>query len=48
MELKESGKKALGIAVGVAVATGISLLIVYLANYGLSQYANYQAKNTTG
>lgn len=45
MELKEEGKKALGVAIGVAVVTGVALLLVYLGNYGFSQYTNYQGQS---
>jgi len=46
MDLKEEGKKGLGVIVGVAVVSAVTLLAVYLLNYGISQYTAYQMEHS--
>jgi len=43
MDAKAEGKKALGVAVGVGVVAAVTLLSIFIINYGISQYTSYKA-----
>jgi len=45
MDAKKEGTKALGVVVGTGVALGVTMLVIYLVNYGLSTAQTFTQKS---
>jgi len=45
MDAKAEGRKALGVVVGVGVVAAVSLLAVFLFNFGYSQFESFKLQS---